>query len=195
MTILKTMTTRVLVALLMVTSSVGLYRSPGIIHLHEDTGTGHVLHFLPRPPHPERGYMKNCGPHGGFYNISWSPRQLNPTDRIIFYATFVAPLDFDRFLVVGELQYEGAHMGSINQWFSCSDLVTQLNAMFPREMLSINCPIRKGELISGSFLFTGTQGLIGLDGQYNLRASVRNKSGHEVMCISIDVEVLPFPDY
>lgn len=183
-----------LLLVVMVTSP-ALGRRRGIVQFHEDVGTNHAQQLRFKPEHPDRGYVHNCGPRGGYYNISWYPKEISPADRVKFYAYVVSPVDLSDVHVVGAVWYEGTRMMVIDRKYSCWDLADNLSFVFPRDALRLQCPIHKGQLLSGYFLYTGTEVLIGYDGTFELNASVRDsKTGRELLCIDIKLNVLPFPD-
>ncbi|KAL8621599.1 hypothetical protein ACOMHN_036832 [Nucella lapillus] len=199
MTSAKTMTLHLslMVAVLVTSPAVCFRRGSGrrdVIRFHQDRGTQHSLQTMFKLPHPDRGYLANCGPQGGYFNISWFPKEVSPMNKIEIFAQVVLPVDMDRVHIEGELMYDGTRMLVINRDYSCEDMAEKLSFMFQRDALRLKCPIRKGQLLSGYFLYTDTETLMGDDGNYHLKLNVYDMSGHELVCIDAKLTILPFPD-
>ncbi|KAK7497920.1 hypothetical protein BaRGS_00010791, partial [Batillaria attramentaria] len=133
-------------------------RNP-IFQFHQDKGKFHLQdHF--KPEHLDtRGYVKNCGPGGGYFNVSWAPKQIDPTRQIYLYGDIVSPIDFDVGKANVSMWYMGQPMVTIAQQVKCQDALKLL----PFHALEISCPIKKGQRLSGFYVFPNTERLIGYD--------------------------------
>lgn len=161
---------------------------PGVLHFQIDPGTDNKQQLGFTPPDPNRGYIKDCSPNGTYFNFSWTPKELDPTKPVRFDCDVVSPIFFDKGKVVATLYFEDNPMISINKMVSCDDLIAAIPALAG----FLKCPLKRGQRLVGSYVFPKTEQLIGYDGSYKASAQLSNEKGEQVLCLEIDVTVLPY---
>ncbi|KAK7088049.1 uncharacterized protein [Littorina saxatilis] len=162
-----------------------------VIRFHQDEGT-YAQQKAFKPEHPDRGYIKNCGPGGGYFNVSWSPKEVDPTRQIRFFAGLVSPVSFSKGRLTGTLWYEENPMMSVDKEVGCDEIAKFIAKNLPSYALHIDCPIKKGQRFDGYYVFPNTDQLIGYDGNYKLKAELKSETGEQLLCIEIELTVKAF---
>ncbi|GFS26912.1 hypothetical protein ElyMa_001734000 [Elysia marginata] len=127
----------------------------------------------------DTGYATNCG--NVPFNFSWTPKVLSAKYAldVAFNYTLPYPLDGGSYNLTLTEYGESEPFLTYANPFTCDDV---------KQLIKI-CPIPKGLPLRLTQHISKTKYLLSLPGRYILRAELKNKEGHQMLCALLDLTI------